>query len=505
MAIKQIMSTAAFVVGLAVTVVAQDLQKALTAVELEQYRTAIAELSPLAKQGNAEAQYHFGSIYFFGRGVPHPFEDDNSAKQADYWYKLAFKKFMPKAKKGEVEAQYYIGDMYLNGWGVEKDYDAAIKWLTRSARKGNAKAEVALGLIHQRGLGVPRDVEKAIKWYKMAANQDNGTAMVYLGWIYQDPQYKYHNLDLAEEWFVRATKLGDVFAMTQMVRLYAFGKLSGGRPKNMLKKIFWHRKAARKGLVSSQVALALYYGNRMEDEQYDPKRAFKWSLAAAKHGDASAQYMVGHDYLAGEGIHKDYNEAFKWFWKSSRQGDDASQHQLGYMYEDGKGVAQSNIIAYMWFNLASMNDNPNSYSEYSATAERNRVAKKLSALEIQTAQDMSTKCFNSSYKNCGQQEVFANPAMLTMASYLGSAEFCAAYGVDYRETASMVIAGINRINEFDDTFTKTDFNIAVEKGHFGEIFSAQAKRYVSLSKESADIFESCKTAHLQVIKISKAK
>ena len=59
MAIKQIMSTAAFVVGLAVTVVAQDLQKALTAVELEQYRTAIAELSPLAKQGNAEAQYQY--------------------------------------------------------------------------------------------------------------------------------------------------------------------------------------------------------------------------------------------------------------------------------------------------------------------------------------------------------------------------------------------------------------------------------------------------------------
>ena len=55
------------------------------------------------------------------------------------------------------------------------------------------------------------------------------------------------------------------------------------------------------------------------------------------------------------------------------------------------------------------------------------------------------------------------------------------------------------------TSQKIDFNTAVENGHFGELFSLQANSYVSLSKESADIFESCKDAHLQVIKIAKAK
>lgn len=302
---------------------------------------------------------------------------------------------------------------------------------------------------------------------------------------------------------MRAAKSGDVYAMTQLARFYCCG--FGGAVIDKSKEFSWHARAAEKGMVSSQLFLAKYFDDDQDKYQSNPKLAFKWFLKAAKHGDYYAQYKLGYAYYTGKGTHKDDNEAVKWFRKASGQGYDGSHWFLGSMYENGRGVPQSNLLAYMWFNLASKEDDSNNFSESSATAQRDRVAKKLSANEIRAAQAMSTECFNSSFKNCEHKKVFAKPEMLTVASYLGSAEFCAAYGVDYRETANRVLGGINQFYEFDDNFTKIDFNTAVENGHFGELFSLQANSYVSLSKESADIFESCKDAHLQVIKIAKAK
>src|SRR3970040_2840818 len=62
------------------------------------YAQAWKELSPLAKAGNADAQYLLGVMYSHGRGVGQ--DDDQSAR----WYAAA-------AKQGHVEAAFNLGFM----------------------------------------------------------------------------------------------------------------------------------------------------------------------------------------------------------------------------------------------------------------------------------------------------------------------------------------------------------------------------------------------------------
>ena len=46
-----------------------DFQKGLTAYKNGDYETASREWNPLAKQGNAEAQYNLGIMYLMGEGI----------------------------------------------------------------------------------------------------------------------------------------------------------------------------------------------------------------------------------------------------------------------------------------------------------------------------------------------------------------------------------------------------------------------------------------------------
>ena len=69
-----------------------DFQKGLTAYKSGDYATALRELTPLAEQGNANAQFNLGVMYNSGKGVP------QDHKTAVKWWRLA-------AKQGNAIAQ----------------------------------------------------------------------------------------------------------------------------------------------------------------------------------------------------------------------------------------------------------------------------------------------------------------------------------------------------------------------------------------------------------------
>ena len=78
---------------------AQNLDKGKEAAWRGDYTTALAELRPLAEQGNADAQYNLANLYRDGRGVPH---DD---EQAAAWYRRA-------AEGGSWWAAFDLGMLY---------------------------------------------------------------------------------------------------------------------------------------------------------------------------------------------------------------------------------------------------------------------------------------------------------------------------------------------------------------------------------------------------------
>ena len=102
------------------------------------------------------------------------------------------------------------------------------------------------------------------------------------------------------------------------------------------------------------------------------------------------------------------------------------------------------------------------------------------------------------------REIDEKDHLKMMASYLGIAEFCNAYGVDFRNTANEVLQGILETTNFDKSLTRTELNTYLEKGNFGELYSIVKGNYLSVSTFS-DPFKTCRDAHLEVIKISKLK
>lgn len=53
----------------------------------------------------------------------------------------------PLAEQGNAEAQYMLGLIYFNGRYVPKDHDVAEHWLALSAAQGNEDAELLLGVL----------------------------------------------------------------------------------------------------------------------------------------------------------------------------------------------------------------------------------------------------------------------------------------------------------------------------------------------------------------------
>ena len=100
------------------------------------YATALREWQPLAKQGQAAAQYHLGLLYANGQGVP---KDDAQARQ---WYEKA-------AVQEHAEAQASLGSLYDYARGGPQDFKMAVRWYRRSAEKGNDFAQRRLGLLYE--------------------------------------------------------------------------------------------------------------------------------------------------------------------------------------------------------------------------------------------------------------------------------------------------------------------------------------------------------------------
>ena len=132
-------------------VYAQDLEKGLEAYSDGDYAAALREWRPLAKQGNADAQYNLGVMYDEGEGT------NENNKEAVRLYNLS-------AAQGNANAQNKLGEAYEAGSGVIQDYTEAEKWYRLSAAQGNEESQYRLGVLYTDGRGVTQDNVYAHMW-----------------------------------------------------------------------------------------------------------------------------------------------------------------------------------------------------------------------------------------------------------------------------------------------------------------------------------------------------
>jgi uncharacterized protein len=95
-------------------------------------------------------------------------------------YDAAYEEWLPLAKLGDAEAQYNIGVMYDEGAGRAQDLAAAADWYRKAAEQGFMDAQTNLGMMYYHGEGVARDLDSAAKWLRLAADQGDSDAANYL-------------------------------------------------------------------------------------------------------------------------------------------------------------------------------------------------------------------------------------------------------------------------------------------------------------------------------------
>jgi hypothetical protein len=97
-------------------------------------------------------------------------------------YDIAHKYWEPLAKDGDCDAEFSMGLLYFEGRAVTKSYEKGRQWWTKAADKGQPQARISLGVMYshteipyslfqcRRGCGVNRDLIAAYKWFVLAGD-----------------------------------------------------------------------------------------------------------------------------------------------------------------------------------------------------------------------------------------------------------------------------------------------------------------------------------------------
>ena len=144
---------------------------------------------PLAKQGDAFAQFFIGYSYHYGK------ETEQNFSLAQQWYKNAahqnhigaqinggqtcivnkgqnmFTTWTEEANSGDTFSQNCLANLYHNGYGVSVDNEQAAIWYQKAAKQGYADAQYNLAHMYYSGLGIEQNIDIARKWMQKAVDQ----------------------------------------------------------------------------------------------------------------------------------------------------------------------------------------------------------------------------------------------------------------------------------------------------------------------------------------------
>lgn len=222
----------------------QTFEDGRTAYQDKDYKKALAILTPLAEEGDSQAQVTLGIMYDYGQGV------EKDPAEAMKWYLKA-------AEQGIPVVQHDVGVKYFQGMGVKQSYDKAAYWWEQSANAGLADSQFNLGLMYYRGLGLNKDYQKAVELFRKAAEQNHSHAQYSLAVMNAFGQGMEKNYAEALKWFRKSADQGVPEAQFNLGVFYENGY---GLEENMDIAKDWYKRAADQGLEEASEKLAQLEG-----------------------------------------------------------------------------------------------------------------------------------------------------------------------------------------------------------------------------------------------------
>lgn len=123
------------------------------------------------------------------KDLPNPvsdFTEKDKFKIGLRWYQqgsfdIAKKFWKPLAQEGDCDAQYTMGLLYYSGAGVRRNHEKAVALWTEAARQGQGQAQIALGAAYshtgisyvsincKKGCGVEKNLTEGYMWFGLAS------------------------------------------------------------------------------------------------------------------------------------------------------------------------------------------------------------------------------------------------------------------------------------------------------------------------------------------------
>lgn len=229
----------------------------------------------------------------------------------------------------------------------DSDYVTALSCLEPLAKNGNDTAQLYMGRMND--FSVPANIDQALYWYHLAAIQDNAEAQFNYALCVICNQVTENYLE-AISCLEKAANQGHEVAINNLVRRQF--KFINKLP-NDAESFQILNRLAKHGNCSAQFMLGVTYDCGHFDVEQDLSIAAYWYRKAAEQDSSSAQLNLGMMYARGIGVTQDYNVACKWYRKAAEQDNDVAQHNLGFMYENGRGVPKNDVLAAEWFMKAA--------------------------------------------------------------------------------------------------------------------------------------------------------
>lgn len=300
----------------------------------------INRLKRSANEGDVDAQFTLGDLYFWGNDIPQNYEEAFS------WMKMA-------AENGVPEAQHNLSNYYYQGVGTEIDEAASFYWIKEAASHEFAPSFFILAVKYFNGSGTNRDLQAALLWAEKAKEHANEEAENFLHLVKEEiskgKQETAVNLVQSSSNDKKETINKD--SVNQEEIEYCLKKATETVTSNTAEAFQYFLKAANLGSPVAQYNLGIMYGSGIGVE-INKVLSYHWMKKAAQNDYVDAFYYLAIKYANGEGIRTNYERALYWAKKAATVKDDQRavnlikilEERIGSSNLTGKETVNNNTV-----------------------------------------------------------------------------------------------------------------------------------------------------------------
>ncbi len=124
-------------------------------------------------------------------------------------YEKAIAELEPVAKTGDGNANFYMGYIYENGLGVEANLAIAWDWYNNACENRSVRSCVRVAEMFEGATGVDQNYARALMYYEKAEELGDVSATRKIGKFYLDGKLGARDIDKAKMYFEKAISEGD--------------------------------------------------------------------------------------------------------------------------------------------------------------------------------------------------------------------------------------------------------------------------------------------------------